>query len=73
MDERTETKQHTVPSKATRAAEATEARLTPSGGPEPTSEEAAAADAASPDPDVAAHEREMQHLGVNQKGEGRVP
>lgn len=73
MDERTDTKDHTLPSKETRAAEAAEARMAPSGGSEPTSEEAAAADAVVLDPDVTEHEREMQRLGVEQKGEGRIP
>ena len=39
---------------------------------EPTSDEAAAAEALELDPEVAEHEKEMTERGAKQKGEGRI-
>lgn len=38
----------------------------------PTAEEAAAAEALELDPEVAAHEREMDRIGAEVKGEGEI-
>jgi hypothetical protein len=65
--------EHTRPSDETRAEEASEARQPADAGRGPTPEEERAADSNPPDPDVAAHEREMTERGANQQGEGRLP
>ena len=57
----------------TRAAERKEATMPADSGPEPTPEEAEAAERNSVDPDVAAAEKEATERGANAKGEGRIP
>ena len=57
---------------ATRAEEDEEAKAEHLADREPTAEEAAAAEQNKLDPDVAAHEREMDRLGAEVKGEGQI-
>jgi len=66
-------REHTRPSRETRAEERREAKDTADAGREPTPEEEEAADLNEPDEEVAEHYREMTERGANQKGEGRVP
>lgn len=64
---------HTKPSADTRAEEAHEAREGHGPDRAPTAEEAALADDNAPNPETAAHEREMDERGAHQQGEGRLP
>ncbi len=57
---------------ATRAEEEEEAGAAHVADRAPTEEEAAAADQNALDPDVAAHEREMNRIGAEVKGEGQI-
>ncbi len=57
---------------ATRSEEEREARAQHVADRPPTAEEEAAAETNELDPDVAAHEREMDELGANVKGEGEI-
>jgi hypothetical protein len=61
----------TTPSSATRAEEARDAEV--KAGADKVDGGATAADGAKVSEDVAAHEKEMDELGANQKGEGRLP
>ena len=60
-------------SKETRDAERREATLPADAGPEPTAEEAAAAERNDVDPSVAKAEKEATERGAKAKGEGRIP
>ena len=60
-------------SEATRAAERREATMPADAGPEPTPEEAQAAERNDVDPSVAQAEKEATERGAKQKGEGRIP
>lgn len=62
----------TKPSPETRAAEREEMDAPHEPDREPTSDEAAAAEAVELDPEVVEHEKEMAERGANQKGEGRI-
>jgi hypothetical protein len=57
---------------ATRSEEEREARAPHVADRAPTAEEEAAAETNELDPDVAAHEREMDKLGAEVKGEGEI-
>jgi hypothetical protein len=57
---------------ATREAERREATMPADAGPEPTAEEAEAAERNTVDPDVARAEKEATERGARQKGEGRI-
>jgi hypothetical protein len=57
---------------ATRAEEEEEAGAAHVADRAPTAEEEAAAEQNTLDPDVAAHEREMDRLGAEVKGEGQI-
>jgi hypothetical protein len=57
----------------TREAERREAMMPADAGPEPTPEEAEAAERNDVDPDVARAEKEATERGANAKGEGRIP
>jgi hypothetical protein len=57
---------------ATRTEEAEEAKAPHTADRPPTADEEAAAEANELDPDVAAHEREMGHIGADVKGEGEI-
>ena len=57
----------------TRAAERKEATMPADAGPEPTPEEAEAAERNTVDPAVAKAEKEATERGANAKGEGRIP
>jgi hypothetical protein len=63
---------HTRPSSATRAAEQATAEKRHEADRPPTDEEARLAEQQRPDPEVAAHEKDMARRGRNQKGEGRI-
>jgi hypothetical protein len=63
----------TTPSKATRAAEETEAQRAHVPDREPTAEEREDAEQAPRDADAAGHYEEMAKRGANQQGEGRLP
>jgi len=65
--------QPTRPNAETRDAEREEADCRAGADREPSTDEAKRADAHTPDPDVADHEREMAERGANQEGEGRLP
>lgn len=57
----------------TREAERHDAHAEPSGGPQPTSDEEAAAERAAPaDPQVSGNYAEYLELGAEQEGEGRM-
>ena len=60
-------------SEDTRAAERREATLPADAGPEPTPEEAAAAERNDVDPSVAQSAKEATERGAKAKGEGRIP
>jgi len=62
----------TRPSPETRAAEREEMNAPHVPDREPTSDEAAAAEALELDPEVAEREKEMTERGAKQKGEGRI-
>ena len=57
---------------ATRAEEEEEAKAAHVADRAPSAEEEAAAEQNQLDPDVAAHEREMDKLGAEVKGEGQI-
>ncbi len=57
---------------ATRSEEAQEATAAHTADRPPTAEEEAAAEGNTLDPEVAAHEREMDRLGAEVKGEGEI-
>jgi hypothetical protein len=57
---------------ATRSEEGREASAPHAADRPPTAEEAAAAESIELDPEVAAHEREMDKLGAEVKGEGEI-
>ena len=57
---------------ATREAEEEEARAPHEADRPPTEEEEEAAEGLRPDPEVAEHEREMDRLGAEVRGEGRI-
>ena len=59
-------------SEETREAERREAMMPADPGPEPTAEEAEAAERNTVDPDVAKAEKESAERGARQKGEGRI-
>jgi hypothetical protein len=59
-------------SKETREAERREAQMPADAGPEPTPEEAEAAERNTVDPDVAKAEKEATERGANLQGEGRI-
>lgn len=61
----------TRPSDVTRAEEAREAQKGHDAGPEPTPEEAAAAEKNTVDPKTREGYEEMLERGANQKGEGK--
>jgi hypothetical protein len=63
----------TRPSRATRAAERSEAQHEHAADREPTEEEEALAEKSTLDPEVAEHEEEMLERGAHQEGEGRLP
>ena len=57
----------------TKAAEAHDAQADPSGGPQPTPDEEAAAEKAAPaDPKVAESYKDQLETGAEQEGEGRM-
>jgi hypothetical protein len=56
----------------TKDEEEREARATHTADRPPTAEEESAAEQTKLDPDVAAHEREMDRLGAEVKGEGEI-
>lgn len=56
----------------TRAEEEREGTAPHTADREPTPEEEATADRTGPDPEVAAHEREMGRIGAQVKGEGEI-
>lgn len=56
----------------TRAAERKEATMPADAGPEPTPEEAEAAERNDVNPEVAKAEKEATERGANAKGEGRI-
>jgi hypothetical protein len=58
--------------KATRDAERHEATLPADAGPEPTADEARAADSNRLDPEVARANKEAVERGAEAKGEGRI-
>ena len=60
-------------SDATRQAERKEAQMPADAGPEPTAEEAAAAERNDVDPKVAASEKAFVEQAADVKGEGRLP
>jgi hypothetical protein len=62
---------HTRPSDLTRDEEAREAGKAHDAGPEPTTDEAAAADDHAVDPKTRAAYEEMIERGAHQKGEGK--
>jgi hypothetical protein len=57
---------------ATRSEEDREAKAAHTADRPPTSDEEAAAEANALDPEVSAHEREMDKLGADVKGEGEI-
>ena len=57
---------------ATREAEDEEARAPHESDRPPTEEEEEAAESQRADPEVAAHEREMDRLGAEVRGEGQI-
>jgi hypothetical protein len=57
---------------ATRAEEEAEAKAAHVADREPSAEEEAAAEQNTLDPDVAAHEKEMDRIGAEVKGEGKI-
>jgi hypothetical protein len=61
------------PSRETRETEAEDARRPAGADRPPTDEEGAKAEEQELAPDVAAHEREMQQRGAEDRGEGRIP
>ena len=63
---------HTRPDDATRKAEVQAAQREHRADRPPTAEEARAAERHPVDPDAAAHAREMNERGADQKGEGRI-
>ena len=63
----------TRPSRETQEAEAEDAQQHAGADRPPTDEEGAKAEDQDLDPDVAAHEREMQQRGAENRGEGRIP
>ncbi len=68
---------HTEPDEATLHAEQDEGVAVHAADRQPTAEEEAAAESGYPESDeerqkVAAHEREMNELGAEAKGEGRI-
>jgi hypothetical protein len=65
--------QPTRPNAQTRDTEREDADRRAGADREATTDEAERADARTPDPAVADHEREMAERGANQKGEGRLP
>ena len=69
----TDTPDRTPVSEETRAAERREATMPADAGPEPTPEEAEAAERNSVSPEVAQAEKEATERGANAKGEGRIP
>ncbi len=64
---------HTKPSADTRAEEAREARQSHGADRDPTADEEELAEGNTPNPETAAHEREMDERGAHQQGEGRLP
>jgi hypothetical protein len=58
--------------KETREAERREAQMPADAGPEPTPEEAEAADRNTVDPEVAKAEKEATERGARVQGEGRI-
>ncbi|MEA3075227.1 MAG: hypothetical protein QOF60_135 [Actinomycetota bacterium] len=58
--------------KATREAERREATMPADAGPEPTADEAAAAEGNDVDPEVAKANKEAVERGADVKGEGRI-
>jgi hypothetical protein len=64
--------QPTDVSKATRDAERREATMPADPGPEPTADEAAAAERNTVDPEVAREAKEAGERGARQQGEGRI-
>jgi hypothetical protein len=65
--------QPTRPNAETRDAEREEADRRAGADREPTTDESDRADARTPNPEVAEHEREMAERGARQEGEGRLP
>jgi hypothetical protein len=57
---------------ATRGEEEREAQAAHTADRPPTADEEAAAEANTLDPEVSAHEREMDKLGADVKGEGEI-
>ena len=68
-----ETPDRTPVSEETRAAERREATMPADAGPEPTPDEAEAAERNSVDPSVAQAAQEATERGAKAKGEGRIP
>ncbi|HUP85003.1 MAG TPA: hypothetical protein VM143_04965 [Acidimicrobiales bacterium] len=73
MSETTPGDERTRVSAETRDAERREATMPADAGPEPTPEEAEAAEKNAVNPDVARAEKEATERGANAKGEGRLP
>ena len=63
---------HTTVQEATKDEEAREAEASHTADRPPTPDEAAAAEGNQLDPEVAEHEREMDRLGADVKGEGQI-
>ena len=63
--------EHTRPSDETRSEEAREAGSAHDAGPEPTPDEAAAAEQNSVDPETRKGYEDMLERGANQEGEGK--
>jgi hypothetical protein len=63
---------HTKPNDATRQADRAAAQADHGAPQEPTEDEARAAEQNQPNPEVAAHEKEMAERGAHQQGEGRI-
>lgn len=64
---------HTGPSKETRDAEAAASSARHGADREPSPEEEHDAESNEVDPAAAQHEKEMNRIGAEQKGEGRTP
>ena len=67
------TSESTRPNDRTRKAESEDAHTTAHADRPPTDDEETVAEGLTLDPDVAAHEKEMDERGANTKGEGRLP
>ena len=67
------TSESTPPNDRTRKAESEDAHTTAHADRLPSEDEEKAAEGLTLDPEVAAHEKEMDELGAKTEGEGRLP